>query len=193
MQKGRLKVRISRGLFKRKEIVVPANIRPLEARIKKSLFDLLEGVFEQRIGLDLFCGSGALGFEAISCGAKRVYFVDKSKAVLEALRSNIHTLGIRSQAKVIRGYVPEIIADFYQQGLKFDFIFADPPYYQGLATKTLQYLKAYDILTSSGILALLCYYKDIKGNFSRLQLNNHFSLFREKKYGQTLLLIFNKE
>jgi len=182
-------MRITRGEFKGRRIKPPEDIRPVSEMVRKACFDILGREVEGRSVLDLFSGSGALGIEAISCGARQAVFVDSSQHSCSIIRQNIADLGLKDLSQVIVGEAVMAISRFYCQRRKFDLVFLDPPYYQGLLRKALQAFSEYDIVTNLGYLVGFCYCKDelfsagLKG----------FSLVSDKKYGQTRLVVYRKE
>jgi len=114
--------------------------------------------------------------------------VDSNSKCVAAIRKNLSTLGISFKEKVFLKDSASGIKDFFTYREKFDLIFVDPPYYQSLLTKTLQLLEVYDIVASSGYIIAFCYAKD-----DFVQAGRRFSLIVNKKYGQTLLLIYRKD
>lgn len=181
-------MRILGGKFKGKNIIVPSGIRPVSLRVKKSCFDILKGEIQGKRVLDLFGGSGSLGIEALSQGAKEAIFLDSDRHCVTVIRNNLTFLGLNPQQKVILKDSASGINDFYTYKEKFDIIFLDPPYHSSLLTKTLQLLEEYDIVAPSGYIVTFCY---TKGSF--VQTRRGFSLIVEKKYGQTLFLIYRRD
>ena len=178
-------MRILAGELKARNITVPLGIRPVSLRVKKSCFDVLADEIRAKSVLDLFSGSGSLGIEALSRGAKKVVFMDSNQSCILAIKENIHGLRIADRAQV---YFRESLAGikkFAANNVIFDLIFLDPPYYKGLLIKTLQALEEYDILATSGYLVAFCYSKD-----KYLTKSNKFEIIFQRKYGQTVLLIY---
>ena len=180
-------MKISRGLYKGRNINTPEEIRPVSLKVKASCFNIIKDIVPDAAVLDLFAGSGALGFEAISCGAKSVVFIDHSKTTLEVVSENITALGLELAAKTIYGDALERIKDFKARNQAFDLIFLDPPYYQGILNKTLQRIAEYDIVSDFGFLVAFCYASDEFCNEYGV-----FSLILQKKYGQNRVLIYEK-
>ncbi len=179
-------MRILGGKFKGRNIIAPRDIRPVSLRVKKSCFDILRGEIEGKKVLDTFAGSGSLGLEACSHGASECTFIDSEKKCINAIKRNIFSLGIRSKAKVHQRNSFLAINDLFTYKERFDIIFLDPPYYNGLLIKALQALEEYDILARSSYVVGFCYIKD-----DFIKESNRFSLIVEKKYGQNLLLIYH--
>jgi 16S rRNA (guanine(966)-N(2))-methyltransferase RsmD len=181
-------MRILQGTLKGRQIKVPKNIRPVANIVKKACFDIMRGEVEGKRVLELFAGSGALGIESISLGAKEAVFVDSERDSINAIKANVAALGLSSNAKVHSKDALSAIKDFSVYREAFDIIFLDPPYHEGMLKSSLQNLEEYDILTPHGYIISFCYIKD-----EYLAESSKFSIIVEKKYGQTLLLIYRKE
>jgi len=134
-------MRIIAGKFKGRSLASPLNdaIRPTSDRNRESLFNILKFgmgvVFDENRVLDLFAGTGALGFEALSRGAAQAVFVEKSPAARALIQQNIENFSLQSQTRILRRDATDIgkIARLRP----FNLIFADPPYGQGLGEKAL--------------------------------------------------------
>ncbi|MCF7870520.1 MAG: 16S rRNA (guanine(966)-N(2))-methyltransferase RsmD [Candidatus Omnitrophica bacterium] len=176
------------GKLKGRKIEAPLGIRPVSQRLKKSCFDIITELVEAKTVLDLYAGSGALGIEALSQGAAQAVFVDKSKRSLKAVSNNLTGLKLKGQAKVYCKKSPLAVKYFYRKGSFFDIIFLDPPYSQGLLTKSLQLLESYDILARPGYLIGFCSKKD---NYNKEY--SKFFLILDRGYGQSRLLIYRKK
>ncbi len=122
-----MNVRIIAGKFGSRTIKAPHGnaTHPMSDRIKGSLFNSIGGVVEGAEVLDAFAGSGALGFEALSRGAKSVVFVDRDRSAIRTITENIELLRCGEVTKVTQSGVASW-ADMTD--LQFDIIFADPPY-----------------------------------------------------------------
>lgn len=104
---------------------LPGHVRPTTDFAREAIFSMLEsrGGLDDLVVADLFCGSGAMGIEALSRGARLVYFVDADPACLNAARENLAPLGLEGEAVFVRADLPTWKAP---EGL--DLVFADPPY-----------------------------------------------------------------
>jgi 16S rRNA (guanine966-N2)-methyltransferase len=124
-------VRIVAGRFRGRRLQVPAGleVRPTGDRVKVALFDTLQAEVRGGRVVDLYAGSGALGLEALSRGARHVVLVERAAAALEALESNIALLGVASEVEVVRGDALRYLGQ--PHAAPFDLVLADPPYADG--------------------------------------------------------------
>jgi 16S rRNA (guanine(966)-N(2))-methyltransferase RsmD len=121
------------------------DIRPTSDRLRETLFNVLSAgnpsALEGTVWLDLFAGTGAVGIEAISRGAKEVYFVDSSAAAANVIRSNLKSLGIVNGFQLLLEKVPQAISRMERQQIAANVVFIDPPYRMANAyTNTLEAL-----------------------------------------------------
>ena len=105
-------------------------IRPTMDKVKESMFAMIYEYVNNALCLDLFSGTGSLGIEALSNGAKEVYFVDNNKKSLNITKSNINKLKTDKIVHTILSDYMSILKKFRDEGIKFDIIFLDPPYGQ---------------------------------------------------------------
>jgi 16S rRNA (guanine(966)-N(2))-methyltransferase RsmD len=108
------------------------DIRPTTDRLRETLFNVLTAgnprALEGSMWLDLYAGSGAIGIEALSRGAKDVYFVENSHAAAEAIRANLKNLGISHGSHVVEEDLPHAFWRMERQKIAADVVFMDPPY-----------------------------------------------------------------
>lgn len=162
-------------------------VRPTREVVRKAIFDVLgDAIFEKEV-LDLFSGSGALGFEALSRGAKSVIFVENKPECIMTIRENISLLGVREGCQVIPKDVFFALNLFINKKLKFQLILADPPYYRDLAKKCLLKISECDILDKNSFLILEHYKKDELPN-----VQNKLVLWQRKHYGDTFVSFYIK-
>lgn len=121
-------VRISGGELKGRTLLVPASIRPSPARLREALFDIWQSRIRDAVVFDLFAGSGAIGVEALSRGARTVVFVESDRSVLETLRQNIRIVPA-ALTLVVEAELPKDLERITDRlPATADLIFADPPY-----------------------------------------------------------------
>jgi 16S rRNA (guanine966-N2)-methyltransferase len=127
-------MRIIAGKFRSRRLrsLPGADIRPTSDRLRETLFSVLVGgdptALEGSLWMDLFAGTGAVGIEALSRGAGRVYFVESSKPATELIRQNLLSLGINEGFEIVRHKGERAIREFESRQINPDFIFLDPPY-----------------------------------------------------------------
>jgi len=123
-------MRVIAGKYKSRRLIAPTGVqtRPTSDRLRETLFNVVAPRIEDSVWLDLFAGSGAIGIEALSRGARSVYFVESAGAALRTIRKNLHTLGIEEEADVIERDVATALRMLDTQAVSCDFIFLDPPY-----------------------------------------------------------------
>lgn len=159
------------------------SIRPTADRVKESLFNILAGATAGACVLDLFCGSGNLGLESLSRGAKSVHFNDISKDSLAVLKKNIAALGEQPACRITN---LDYFACLSVAAEKYDIIFIDPPYAKELGIPALSLIAKRGLLNESGVVV---YERDrpFEGNVEGLEK------YDERKYGKTYLTFFCKE
>lgn len=170
----RNKVRIIGGQWRSRQITFPdlPGLRPTADRIRETLFNWLAPKIEGARCLDLFAGSGALGFEALSRGAAQVTFVDQARQVIDALKKNAQSLQT-TQAEFILGAFPKILEIIKGP---FDVIFLDPPFYQNLIQPAAQLIEDKKLLVSGGLI-----YIETEKDLKPLLLPPHWQILKEKQ------------
>jgi 16S rRNA (guanine(966)-N(2))-methyltransferase RsmD len=144
-------MRIIAGEFRgRRLAAVRGRLRPTSDKVREAIFNILGPKVKDAEVLDLYAGTGALAWEALSRGARHAVLVEEQGAVLEVLRRNQETLGLKEQARVLPLSVPVALKKLAGQGARFDLIFLDPPYGQGLAAATLATLADLDLVRPGG-------------------------------------------
>ena len=148
--KNKYLLRIISGKYRGKGIISPKDmaVRPTSARVKDSLFNVLRMKLHGAEFLDLFAGTGQMGLEAISNGAKCT-FADKD---IRLVSENIRQIGCQEDSAVLSGDFESVTKSLLNQGRKFDFIFADPPYENGYYEKII--ICALPLLKEDGMLIL---------------------------------------
>ena len=140
-------MRIIAGSLKGRRLApVKGRIRPTAAKVLEAVFSILgEAVLEARV-LDLFAGTGALGLEALSRGARQVVFVEDQPAALTVLRRNVEALGLAAQSLVLPLPVAGALKKLAARGELFELVFMDPPYGGEVAAAALTALAASGLL-----------------------------------------------
>jgi 16S rRNA (guanine966-N2)-methyltransferase len=149
--------------------------------VRGAIFDIIaERVVESQV-LDLYCGTGALGLEAISRGAKVAAFVDNHRTALEAVRSNAETLGFIDRVKCYNRNLPRQIDG--SLGSCFDLIFSDPPYKKCALNVLAEILWESSLLKEDGI------WVHEMANRASVDIPPYWSMESQRRYGDTQLIL----
>lgn len=169
-------MRIISGQFKGKKLFPPKHdIRPTLDIVKQALFTKLQFQIENTAVLDLFCGSGALGIEAISRNAKKVVFCDSNAKSIALTKNNISSLNLKNNNTQIEVFQKDCLVALKKFEEKFDLIILDPPYESGLYYQCLQKIKEKNLLAENGI--IVCERlktKKIEQNFFALDCTKNY-------------------
>jgi len=176
-------MKILSGKHKNRVITVPENIRPTTSKVREAMFNIiihsLYGIMDKAV-IDICCGSGALGFEALSRGAKQVTFVEKNYTNLTAVKQNADKLGETGNCEFINCDARNLSK--VKTLPKFDVIFIDPPYSDDIS-QILNDLPS--ILSEDGVIVF-----EISSK-TDIEIPSNLELLREKKYGNTKLLFLS--
>ncbi len=153
--------------------------RPTMDRVKESLFASIQSYLPNSIVLDLFAGSGSLGIEALSNGAKFCYFVDNSSKINSILKENL--VGITNTYQ-FNGDFKEALFYFKNNNIKFDIIFLDPPYRDNLIQDSINLIEEYGLIKENGL--IVCEYEKELFNC------NYGKIIKDKKYGHKCVKIY---
>lgn len=160
--------------------------RPTMDRVKESVFGTIQDYLKDAQVLDLFSGSGNLGIEAISNGAKHCYFTDNNPEVIKVLNKNITDLNIKDKSSIILTDWKKFLNECPNRNLKFDLIFVDPPYDYNVYEKILDKVSTLDILNDNGLIILE------HQNLKLQDTYNNLTLYKQKKYGNKSVNIYKK-
>lgn len=157
--------------------------RPTTDRVKEALFSSIHFDLRNSKVLDLFAGSGALGIESMSRGAKEVVLVESNRKCKRVIMKNIEKSGLDN----IKLHIKDSFNFLMETSESFDIIFLDPPYNQKLETKAINEIIKYNLLNQNGMIIVEKLKKDnIDFNFEGLEV------IKEKKYGNTEIVILKK-
>ena len=126
------------------------HLRPTPDKVRKAVIETLGEKVLGAVVLDVFSGTGALGFEALSAGAKEAVFVEKNNFQCASLRRFAAELGAAQQVRVLCAEASKAVPRLGKSGARFDLVFADPPYERGLAAELLIALSAPDAPLAPG-------------------------------------------
>ena len=157
--------------------------RPTMARVKESMFASIQNHIDSSIVLDLFCGSGSLGIEAISMGADKCYFVDNNKNIIKYLNKNISSLNINNKSIVIERDYKDALLYFKNSNIKFDIVLVDAPYKMEVMEEVIYLINEYNLINDNGLLVLEYSFDKLKDKYNNLEL------IKYKKYSDKFVSI----
>ena len=170
-------LRIIGGKFRGRRLPFPSveGLRPTKDSVRETLFNWLQRDIQGALCLDLFAGSGALGFEALSRGAAQVVMVDRSHEVVQQLKKNAETLGVDS-LDILEADVAEAWPCFSQ---RFSIVFLDPPFASDILRVSLERIS--EVITENALI-----YIEVSEKYILPVLPSHFHILHEKKSGNVV-------
>ena len=153
--------------------------RPTMDRVKESLFATIDSYLKNSTVLDLFAGTGSLGLEAISNGARKAFFVDKNKKCIEEIKNTCAKIGVEEEIVFINKDYLKALDEIE----KVDIIFLDPPYHEGILNGAIKKIEELNILNKNGL---------IIAEFEEEKPICSYNLIKEKKYGDKYINIYKK-
>lgn len=173
-------MRVIAGKARRLQLKTPQGLdtRPTTDKTKETLFNILNPYLADINFLDLFSGSGAIGIEALSRGAKYAAFVEESKAALDCIRYNLEFTKLADQGEIFAFDVLATIKTLEKRGQVFDVVFMDPPYNHLLEKEVLLRLEKSSIISSDAILVVEA---SLQTDFDYLN-STGFQIFKKKEY-----------
>ncbi len=177
-------MRIIAGTSKGRRLVTPKShsLRPTSDRVKESIFNILGKDIEGKVILDLFAGTGNLGIEALSRGAKKTIFVEKGRQALRLIQRNLARCGLLERSEVLPVDADRAIGILKQREVAFDLILMDPPYEKGWLQKIFMKLNSHPIYQRNSILVIE------HGRHEPLPSVMHgWNLIRQRRMGDTVI------
>jgi len=181
-------MRVIAGKYRSQQLASPKgrDTRPTSDRLRETLFNILAPQIQDAVFADLFAGTGAVGIEAISRGARQVYFAENAKIPLQTLRHNLDRLEIRDQAIVEPAGTIPLLRRLLQQKVVLNLIFLDPPYKDQVAYETvLRFLAEHSILHADAIVVV-----EHSRRFCLPNLNMQLQPYRRIEQGEAALTFF---
>jgi len=168
------------------------DIRPTADRVKESLFNVLGARVVDAVFLDLFAGSGNVGLEALSRGARHCVFVELMTQHLMVVEENLRATNLAANAELLRRDARGAAADLGNRGRQFDLIFIDPPYGKDLIAPVLAEIAANQLLTANGWIIAEHHKKDpVPDAVPSPGVAGGFVRFRELVFGETALSLYS--
>lgn len=165
------------------ETVEGLDVRPTTSKVKEGIFSAIQFEIEGARVLDLFCGSGQLGIEALSRGASFCVFVDSARRSQDVTKRNLMNTGLFSSARVAAMDYKDFLRTTKD---RFDIVFLDPPYSQGMAQEAMKLLV--NVMTDSGV--ILCEHET--GDEIDEEIGD-FVRVRQYRYGRVLVSAYRKK
>lgn len=157
--------------------------RPTMDRVKESVFGIIQNYVLDSTVLDLFAGSGNYGIEAISNGAKVVYFNDKNRKCINIIKENLANFNILDNSIITNMDYQEALNYYRNRDIKFDLVFLDPPYKKHIINKILLFLEENSMLKEKAL--VIC-----EVNAKESYVSNQLTLYKERQYGDKIVLIY---
>ena len=178
-------MRVIAGDKKGRKLIAPDGLstRPTSDKVKEALFSIIQFDLPDAEFLDLFSGSGQMGIEALSRGAKYAVFVDSGKKACDCIRQNLAATGLLGCGEVNMRNAQDYLISCRR---KFDIVFMDPPYQEGLIEPIFEAVTR--VTKDFGI--IIC---EIPLGAEIIEEVNGFSLKRRYRYGKTELALFRKQ
>ena len=171
-------MRVIAGKLRRRQLkeVMSETTRSTKDRVKESLFNALTPVEHYENVLDAFAGSGALGIEALSRGAKQCVFIEKNLEAFNVLKDNISVLDLELFSEL---YLDDIHRVFNHLNTQFDLILLDPPYNTDLVEQSLSLIKNNNLLSQDGVIVIL------SAKAKKVAISQGFQIKKQKTIGIT--------
>lgn len=152
------------------------------------MFNIIAGYVPEADVLDLFAGTGSLGIEALSRGARSAVFIDRSPECFSVIKENLAHTKFSDRAEVIMGNAMDLLDKLAGEGRSFDIIFLDPPYNKNFLAEALNIIGSSGIIRDNGIVAAE---RDVDDAVP--EKAGQLRLVRNQKYGDTILSFYKKE
>ncbi|OFI07685.1 ribosomal RNA small subunit methyltransferase D [Clostridium acetireducens DSM 10703] len=180
-------MRIIAGLAKGRKLLPPEGMetRPTLDRVKESIFNIIQTRVYDSTVLDVFAGTGSLGLEAASRGAKECYLVDKGTKTFELLKKNVENLKFENICKCLNMDSYEALKYFQNNNKIFDLIFIDPPYLKDMIPLAIEMIDKGNLLDEEGIIVT-----KIDSKEELYKGTENITLTDYRKYGNTTIVFY---
>ena len=162
-------------------------IRPMRDFVRSALFSILDDFIPEADFLDLFCGTGSVGLEALSRGARSCMFVDRAPGSCGIARRNLEALDFLTEGRVMEADAIAMVDELARRGRRFDIVFIGPPYYQELVPATLTALADAKVLVEDFVVVAEIHYTE-----SAAEAYGVLEGVDERRYGDNQLLFYRR-
>ncbi len=185
----RMRLRVIGGSLKSRIVLLPSGFagRPTKDIVREALFDILFDVVVGSSFLDLYCGSGITGIEAISRGAQKAWLVDNNFVAHKTAKDIATQLGVLDKVQVVKSDALKFLQEAAQKNIQFDIIFCDPPYAVGPGEIESRLMPLIATLAQDGTLVME-HDEDVEYPAKLLA----FEKTKEKRYGGTKLSFYSR-
>ena len=180
-------MRIITGEYRGRRLESPAgyDVRPTSDKVKEAVFNIIMNEVWDATCVDLFAGTGNLGLEALSRGAKKCYFGDNSRESINLIKNNVKMCRAEDKSVIIAGDYSKILSRINE---KVNIFFLDPPYKDGLYENCLEIIDSLDLLSEEGIIVAEHGVRDYVP-----ETVGSLEIIKERKYGKIMVTIYAKK
>ena len=178
-------MRIITGEYKGRRLETPKDnsVRPTSDKVKEAIFSIIAFDVAESVCVDLFAGTGNLGLEALSRGAQRCYFGDKSRESIALVRRNVNSCGAQEKSIILLGEYQKVLSSLKEQA---DLFFLDPPYRKGLMIDCIEKIAQGGLLRQNGLIVAEHSKDEVLPD-----IISGFSKLKERKYGTIIISIYS--
>lgn len=183
-------MRIIAGEFSSRQIkTLKGNAtRPTLDKVREAVFSSLGGFFDGGNFLDLYAGSGAVSFEALSRGMDKAILVDKSREAISIIKQNIDLLNVKNRTKTYCMPDTKALSILKEEGIQFDLVYLDPPYAYEHNEEIIHLLHEYNLLNKNARIVVECLKED-----SHSEDIDGIRIYKEAVYGITRIVYYRNE
>ena len=177
------------GEFRKQKLLAPkgSTTRPTSARLRETVFNICQTYVEGTRVLDICAGSGAIGLEALSRGAKSATFIDNSYPAINSIRENVHKFHADDRAEICYQDALHALRDLERKQARFEICYLDPPYHDpDLLRSIIEFLDQSDIISPDGVLFI----EDSANSLINGLVLNQLALESKRRCGDSLLYVF---
>lgn len=180
-------MRIIAGVARGRKILPPDGMqtRPTLDRVKENIFNIIQNRVNDSVVIDVFAGTGSLGLEAVSRGAKECYLVDQHPSTFKLQKQNVENLGFQKQCVSLNMDSYAALKDLGKKNKVFDLIFIDPPYAKDMIPPAIQIISDMNLLKKDGLIV-----SKIDTSENIYEGNEKILLTESRKYGNTTVCFY---
>ncbi|RBP68287.1 16S rRNA (guanine(966)-N(2))-methyltransferase RsmD [Alkalibaculum bacchi] len=183
-------MRVITGTAKGKKLLTPKDerVRPTTDRIKETLFNIINPYIRDAVIIDCFAGTGGVGIEALSRGARQAYFIDNHRESIKLIRKNLEIARLEEKGVVLPVEASSALTSLANKNVKADIIFMDPPYHLNIISRLVEIISQNNLLAEDGII--------IAEHDNRIELKDQIERFAkvdQRVYGTTIMSYYKEQ